>query len=139
MALSEAFCIFRCTAPLFRILTIMKITASQLRRIVKEELNRLHEAEDTPADAAGASSLTDQQKKKLKAFTNNPPTGLNAFAVSMKTLGSILGDIDEKSANINSEQVKKYFMQVMAIVDSMMSEKKTTSAETAKVTKAVGG
>lgn len=117
----------------------MKITASQLRRIVKEELNRLHEAEDTPADSAGASSLTDQQKKKLKAFANNPPTGLNAFAVSMKTLGSILGDIDEKSANINSEQVKKYFMQVMAIVDSMMSEKKTTSAETAKVTKAVGG
>lgn len=121
-----------------RILNDMKMTPQQLRRIIKEEVSRILEAEDAASGSAGASGLTDQQKKKLKAFASSPPTGLNAFATSMKTLGSILGDIDEKAANINADQIKKYFTQIMSIVDSMMSEKKTSSTETAKVAKAVG-
>ena len=118
----------------------MKITEAQLRQIVKSELFRLHEAEkETAASQEGAAGLSDQQKKKLKAFAASPPSNLSGFATSMKTLGGILGEIDEKAANLNGGQIKMYFTQIMEIVDSMMSDKKTSSSETAKVAKAVGG
>lgn len=122
----------------------MKLTNALLKRLIAEEKERMmNELEGTSSsDAvdtqASASSLTDQQKKKLKSFTASPPTNLSGFSTAMKTLGTILGEIDEKSANLNSGQIKMYFTQIMEIVDGMMSEKKTTSSETSKISKVVG-
>lgn len=118
----------------------MKITETRLRRIIRDEMRRLQEdaTSDTGGSAGSASKLTDQQKKKLQAFADQPPSSLSSFSASLKTLGAILGEIDEKAANLNSAQIKMYFTQIMQVVDAMMSEKKTSSSETSKVGKALG-
>lgn len=114
----------------------MKLTSSQLRRIINEEIQRLVENDD---EQAGASDLSDMQKKKLQKLSQSPPSSLGGFAMAMKELGAILGDVDEKAANLNSQQLGQYFTQIMKIVGGMMSEKKTSSSETAKVSKALDG
>ena len=118
----------------------MKITESQLRRIIREELeNQVVEAEKDPAASSeeSASSLTDQQKKQLNDLSKNVPTSLDGFSKNLKILAGIIDDIDEKAANINSSQLGQYWPQVMSIVSSMMSEEKTSSTETGKVAKAL--
>ena len=123
-----------------KIYKIMKITTSLLRKMIAEEISnkKLLVLEDNNTlDSAGTTGLTDQQKAKLKALSGSPPSSLTQFSTSMKNLGAILADVDEKSANLNSEQLKKYFMQIMSIVDGMMSSEKTTSAETSKIKKIV--
>ena len=113
----------------------MRLTVKILRNLIQEQIALINE--DGSDNLAGSSGLTDQQKKKLQYFSSAPPSSLSSFSSSMKTLGSILGEIDEKAANINSGQIKLYFMQIMKIVESMMSEDKTSSAETSKITKAI--
>ena len=108
--------------------------------MIRSQIRLLREADkDSASSQEGASSLSDQQKKKLQTLAGSPPSNLSGFATSIKALGAILSDIDEKEANINGGQLKMYFAQIMEIVSSMMSDKKTSSSETAKVAKAIGG
>ena len=109
-------------------------TESRLRRQIREHVKRL--LENDAAAQGGASGFTPAEIKKLKGLNDSPPGNLSGFATSIKTLGGILGDIDEKTANLNSAQIKMYFEQIMKIVNGMTSDKKTSSAETAKVAKA---
>ena len=120
----------------------MKITESQLRKIIREELeSQVVEAEKDPATVSSedsASSLTDQQKKQLNDLSKNSPTSLAGFSKNLKTLAGIIDDIDSKAANINSSQLGQYWPQIMSVVSKMMSEEKTSSTETGKVAKALG-
>lgn len=106
----------------------MRITEEQLRKIIKEELEA----------AAGTSKLTDQQKKQLNDLSKSAPSSLASFSKNLKTLSTIIDDIDPKVANINTSQLTQYWSQMMAIAADMMSEEKTSASATAKITKALG-
>jgi len=106
----------------------MRITESQLRKIIREELT----------SAEGTSKLTDQQKKQLNDLSKSAPSNLASFSKNLKVLAAIIDDIDPKAAAIDATQLKQYWTQTMAIVSSMMSEEKTSTSDTAKVTKALG-
>jgi hypothetical protein len=117
----------------------MRITESQLRSIILQEIQGLFEAEESAAlSGEGASKLTDQQKKQLNDLAKSAPSSLSGFSKSLKALATIVDDIDPKAANINASQLAQYWPQIMAIVSSMMSEEKTSSTETSKVAKALG-
>jgi len=113
------------------------LSTSRLRTIIREEISRMAEAEATEAGDGGKVGLSDVEKKKLESFKTNSPSSLSQFSTGVKNLGAILSDIDEKAANLNSSQLQNYWKQLMAIVDSMMSEEKTSSTETSKVSKAI--
>lgn len=112
------------------------LSTSRLLTIIREEISKMNEAE-APEAVGGASGLSDMEKKKLESFKTNSPSSLSQFSSGLKNLGAILSDIDEKAANLNSSQLQNYWKQLMAIVDSMMSEEKTSSTETSKVSKAI--
>lgn len=118
----------------------MRITESQLRKIIKQEIKTLSEVGEKPdaASGEGTAKLTDQQKKQLNDLTKAAPSTLSGFSKNLKVLASIIDDIDSKAANITSSQLAQYWPQVMAVISSMTSEEKTSSAETSKVTKALG-
>lgn len=118
----------------------MKITESQLRRIIAEEVNDLFEDVNAgqTSTAQSTSKLSEQQKKQLSDLTKSLPSSLQAFSTNLKVLASIINKIDSKSANINTSQLGQYWPQIMAVISNMVSEEKTSSSETAKVTRALG-
>lgn len=118
----------------------MRLTESQLRKIILEEVNNLFEADEVgkASTAQSASKLSEQQKKQLNDLTKSAPTSLQGFSKNLKVLASIIDDIDAKFANISSSQLGQYWPQIMAVVANMVSEEKTSSSETAKVAKTLG-
>jgi|GEM_PF-3323671 len=118
----------------------MRLSESQLRKIILKEVNNLLEADEVgkAPSAQSTSKLSEQQKKQLNDLTKSSPTSLQGFSKNLKLLASIIDDIDPKSANISSSQLGQYWPQVMAVVANMVSEEKTSSSETAKVAKTLG-
>lgn len=114
------------------------ITRTRLRQIISEELSAILEAGEEPAVGAGGSKLSDQQKNQLNALASAAPSSLSGFSKNLKVLAGIIDKIDPKAANLNTSQLAQYWTQTMAVVKGMMSDEKTSSSETSKVTKALG-
>ena len=108
-------------------------TSSNRSLLTEDEKNA-----DSSTASAGQSKLTDQQKDLLNKLAQNPPTNLAGFVSNLKKLATIVDDIDTSGANLGGTQFTQYWTQIMAIISSMMSEEKTSSADTSKVKKALG-
>jgi hypothetical protein len=93
---------------------------------------------DSSTASAGQSKLTDEQKKSLNQLAQDAPTNLVDFVSNLKKLAAIVNAIDPSGANLGGTQLTQYWAQIMAIIGSMMSEEKTSSADTSKVKKALG-
>lgn len=92
---------------------------------------------DSSTASAGQSKLTDQQKNSLNTLAQNPPKTLGGFVSNLKNLAAIVKAIVPSAANLDAIQLEQYWTQIMAIIGSMMSEEKTSSADTSKVKKAL--